>query len=127
MSEYITVKIPKELADKIDKLLELRIEGFRSRGEFVTTAIREKLRQYEDELRPRFEHFNVYEDHITIWDNKLWRLIDVYIRDRGLVCEYCESDDCEHTRFVLSIPKVVRALREHGWIIKDGRVVHIPP
>ena len=127
MSEYITVKIPKELADKIDKLLELRIEGFRSRGEFVTTAIREKLRQYEDELRPRFEHFNVYEDHITIWDNKLRRLIDVYIRDRGLVCEYCESDDCEHTRFVLSIPKVVKTLRKHGWIIKDGRVVHIPP
>mgnify|MGYP000695747807 CR=1 FL=1 len=126
MAEYVNVKIPKKLAEKIDKVIELGLEGYRSRGEFVTTAVREKLKEYKDKLSPRLEHFNVYEDHVTIWDNLENRLVDVYFQKGKAYCQYCDAHECEHTRFALSIPKVVKALREKGWIIEDGKVIRGP-
>jgi len=42
---YVNVKIPVELADEIDKILEGKLLGYRSRAEFVAEAIRDKLIQ----------------------------------------------------------------------------------
>lgn len=81
----------------------------------------------EIDLAPRFEHFNFYEDHVTIWDRKEKRLVDVYFRNRRVYCEFCKEFDCEHISFALSLPKVVKPLRDIGWIIKDGKVVRGPP
>lgn len=41
---YVSVKIPKELADQIDDLMISAGEGYSSRAEFVKEAVREKLR-----------------------------------------------------------------------------------
>ena len=37
---YVNVKLPEELAKEIDKLIEDRTLGYRSRGEFVAEATR---------------------------------------------------------------------------------------
>ncbi|MCW4011128.1 MAG: ribbon-helix-helix domain-containing protein [Candidatus Bathyarchaeota archaeon] len=42
---YVNVKIPVELADEVDKILEKKVLGYRSRAEFVAEAIRDKLIQ----------------------------------------------------------------------------------
>ena len=44
--EYVTVRIPKELADEIDKLIGKY--GFRTRAEIVKEAVRRLLAQYKD-------------------------------------------------------------------------------
>ena len=41
----MNVKIPVELADEVDKILEKKILGYRSRAEFVAEAVRGKLIQ----------------------------------------------------------------------------------
>ena len=43
--QYVNVKIPVELAGEVDKILERKLLGYRSRAEFVAEAIREKLFQ----------------------------------------------------------------------------------
>ena len=43
--QYVNVKIPIELADEIDKILEKKLLGYRSRAEFIVEAIRDKLIQ----------------------------------------------------------------------------------
>jgi metal-responsive CopG/Arc/MetJ family transcriptional regulator len=43
--QYVNVKIPVELADEVDKILEKKLLGYRSRAEFVAEAIRGKLIQ----------------------------------------------------------------------------------
>ena len=43
--QYVNVKIPVELADEVDKVLERRLLGYRSRAEFVAEAVRDKLIQ----------------------------------------------------------------------------------
>jgi len=44
---YVTVKIPEELAAEIDRILENRTLGFRSRAELVNQAIRKLLLELE--------------------------------------------------------------------------------
>lgn len=88
---------------------------------------KEQLSSFEElDLGSRFEHFNVYMDHVTIWDRKVNRLIDVHFRDGHAYCDYDEAEDCEHIRFALSLPKVVEMLREADWVIKDGKIVRGP-
>jgi hypothetical protein len=42
---YVNVKIPVELADEVDKILDKKLLGYRSRAEFVAEAVRDKLIQ----------------------------------------------------------------------------------
>jgi metal-responsive CopG/Arc/MetJ family transcriptional regulator len=42
---YINVKLPVELADEVDKILEKKLLGYRSRAEFVAEAVRDNLMQ----------------------------------------------------------------------------------
>jgi metal-responsive CopG/Arc/MetJ family transcriptional regulator len=42
---YVTLKIPKALADEIDKLIELGTLGYRSRAEMVNDAIRHRIEE----------------------------------------------------------------------------------
>jgi metal-responsive CopG/Arc/MetJ family transcriptional regulator len=42
---YVTLKIPRALADEIDQLIESRTLGYRSRAEMVNDAIRRRLEQ----------------------------------------------------------------------------------
>ena len=43
--QYVNVKIPIELADEVDKVLEKKLLGYRSRAEFVAESVRDKLIQ----------------------------------------------------------------------------------
>ena len=40
MSEYVTIKIPKELVDKMDIAIKNRLCGYRSRAEIASEGIR---------------------------------------------------------------------------------------
>jgi metal-responsive CopG/Arc/MetJ family transcriptional regulator len=42
---YVTIKVPKALADEIDQLIEHGIMGYRSRAEMVNDAIRRRIEQ----------------------------------------------------------------------------------
>lgn len=45
LKRYVNVKIPVELANEVDKILEKKLLGYRSRAEFVAEAVRDKLIQ----------------------------------------------------------------------------------
>ena len=42
---YVNVKLPVELGDEVDKILERKVLGYRSRAELVAEAVRDKLIQ----------------------------------------------------------------------------------
>ncbi|MGC8975849.1 MAG: ribbon-helix-helix domain-containing protein [Thermoprotei archaeon] len=43
MSDYVGVRLPKELIDLVDEIVKSRKYGYRSRAEFIAEAVREKL------------------------------------------------------------------------------------
>lgn len=120
MAAYVNVKVPKELANIIDKITESKMKGYRSRGEFVSNAIRELLKNFDDELKePRFIHVNVYVDHATIWDNLQRKLVDVSFKEDCAWCEKDNSKKCEHVEFALSLQEVKEAYRKKGLKIPE--------
>jgi hypothetical protein len=125
-SDHITIKLPKELVAEMDRLIGAM--GFRSRGEIAKEAIRQLLSQYKENLtpprHPPFEHFNIGEHGVRILDrtltngNSRGRIIDVYFRPEGVWCEYCQTNNCKHIQFALTIPKIREIIwkkREEGW------------
>jgi Arc/MetJ-type ribon-helix-helix transcriptional regulator len=44
---YVTVRIPKELAGEIDRIIESGTLGYRSRAELVNEAIRRRIEQID--------------------------------------------------------------------------------
>jgi hypothetical protein len=53
----------------------------------------------------------------------------VYLSGRKpyIYCSLCEGPECDHTRFALSIPKVIETLKEKGWKIESGKIIYVPP
>lgn len=125
-SDHITIKLPKELVNEMDRLIGAL--GFRSRGEIAKEAIRQLLSHYKESLAqpqpPPLEHFNISENGVRILDRNLangysrGRIIDVYFKPEGVWCEHCGTDNCRHIQFALTIPKIreiVWKKREEGW------------
>jgi len=44
--EWITIKLPKDLVDRIDNLIESGRYGYTSRADFVSDAVRRLLKEY---------------------------------------------------------------------------------
>jgi hypothetical protein len=126
-SDHITIKLPKELVEEMDRLIGAL--GFRSRGEIAKEAIRQLLSHYKESLAPpalpSLEHFNISEHGVRVLDRTLGngvskgRIIDVYFKPDKILCEYCQTDNCRHVEFALSIPKVRKILIEKGWPISS--------
>lgn len=118
---HITVKIPRELIEKMDRLKGK--EGFRSRGEIAKVALRKLLDTYKDVIEESvLQHFNLNEDGVAILDRAINMIANVAFTPKGIRCDYCETDDCRHIDFALTIPEVqsvVKKRRKEGWKLPE--------
>jgi len=100
--------------------------GYKSRAEFIKEAIREKLKTIPREILEQLplEHFNLTENGVRILDRSLankhsrGRIIDVHFKPDKVLCEYCQSNNCKHVGFALSLPEVRKILSKKGWEIR---------
>ena len=116
--DYVTLKIPKELADEIDSLIGKK--GFRSRAELTKEALRRFLLDYPK--HPTLEHFNLNEDGVRILDRVLHLIVDIAFKPKGIWCDYCQTNNCRHIDFALTVPDiqaVIRKKRGEGWKLPD--------
>jgi hypothetical protein len=121
-SKWKSVSLPAEVIDEIKAILKKNPElGYNSVAEFVMDSIRKNPNYLE-----RMEHYNVYGDHVTIYDSYKKNLADIYFHDNGPYCDLCETKNCEHIDFALTLPKVINLLTDRGWVIKEGKIVHPP-
>ncbi|RLF99123.1 MAG: hypothetical protein DRN47_04220 [Candidatus Wolframiiraptor sp.] len=52
---YVNIKLPGELIKEVDKLIEQRVLGYRSRGEFVAEATRTHLIKVKELLTTKLD------------------------------------------------------------------------
>lgn len=52
MTEYTTVRLPKELMQRVDAFLENQNLGYTSRAEIVKDAVRDFLQKHAKEEKP---------------------------------------------------------------------------
>ncbi|MDE0265566.1 MAG: hypothetical protein OXK17_00850 [Thaumarchaeota archaeon] len=111
--DWKTVNVKKVMLDEVERMLRtdaVRKDGITNMSQFVDLALREKIERFE---RMRFEHINMYEDHVKILDNKLGRagrILSVYFRDTRAWCEYCDEHMCVHIQYAWEIPDVRKVL-----------------
>ncbi len=114
--DWKTVNVKKSLLDEVERVQrtdEAKKAGITNAAQFVDLALREALEKFE---RRRFEHINMYEDHVKILDNKLeraGRIVSVYFREAKAWCEYCDEHMCVHIQYAWEIPDVRAVLSAH--------------
>ena len=115
---WVTTKVRRTLHDEIGRALrteEARRNGLTNTAQFVDTAVRELLERCESD---RFNHVNMYDDHVKILDNRLervGRIVSVYFRrGRRSWCDYCEAADCVHVQYAWELPDVKEKLAGQG-------------
>lgn len=122
---YIDVNLPREWEPYLKEALEnpaiqkkIEISGFsKTYSGLGNWLIREFL---IEKTSFHFRHFNTYENHITIIDNKIRRVINIYPKEPDqLWCEHCDSLDCEHVHFVLTLPRVRQTMEKKGWKLPE--------
>lgn len=68
----------------------------------------------------RFEHVNTLDNHITMKDRKLGRVVYVYIKEpKELWCELDNATECPHIQFAYTIRQVREVLSAKGWQLPD--------
>ena len=67
-NNYVTIKIPKGLAEEVDKIVADKSKGFRSRNEFCVNAIRKEV-----EMQKKGYFYDESEDLIHASDQILQR------------------------------------------------------
>ena len=128
------VSLQRQLVDRIEEYIQNHPErGYKSIADFVTDAVRKRCEELKilvptpPEL-PELEHFNVYEDHVTVIDHKNRKIANVYFRNNNVFCDVCETKNCRHIEYVLKLPKVVGILSQKGWVIDEdkGKILRTP-
>jgi len=124
---FKTITITEDVYHRINGVID-RINEKAGYKKFRSVAhfVEESIMQFDlPDLIP-LEHFNLHEDGIRVLDRTLGtkrsrgRIIDVIFKPDKVWCDYCESDDCRHTQFALSLPEVQSILRKKGWkLAKD--------
>ena len=122
MRKYIAVNVPRAWEKHLNEVLELpeiqkalEISHRDKKPSSLGVWIIEQFLIEKTSLR--FEHFNTYQNHATLKDKREPnRLFDIYPRNQGeLWCENCDSIDCEHVKFALTILEITEPLEKAGW------------
>ena len=118
-TEWSGIRIPKGINELIEEYLkteDARKRGLTSKSDVATYALR-RLLETEGMYpkRERFEHFNTFEDNVKVVDNVLDRIATIYFKRNRAYCDVCQTEECVHVDYALSIPKVVKILAEHDF------------
>lgn len=87
-----------------------------------TEVVRYLIHRAFQNMGPDMEHYNLSEHGVRVLDRNINRIVDVSFRPEGITCEHCESGNCKHVEFVLTVPKVqsiIRARRKDGWDLPE--------
>ena len=127
MSErsYKNISIKNEFAEAIEKFIRQNPQlGYRSIAAFLEDSSRrrlEELKATEDQL-PRMEQINFDENGVKIHDRQLHRVADVNFSPKGIWCNLCKKDECEHIAFALAEPDIQAIIckkKKEGWRLPD--------
>ncbi len=121
------VNVPKQMSELVEKYLQTEIakqRGLKNKSDVATEGIKMLLeRDGMYTQRPRFQHLNMYEDHVKVIDNDMGRIASVYFKHRKIFCDICDATECIHIDFTLTIPEVVKTLEEKGFPLHRSKAL----
>lgn len=91
-------------------------KGVRSLSGYVSYMLEEAMNRDETFARfaPKIESMSVEDDRVILKDNIQNRIVEIMLQNGALYCFLCDSKDCIHVGYVLSIPEIYEALSSKG-------------
>jgi hypothetical protein len=105
--EVITVEIFKETYEVMKAIATKRRWNTK---DLINTVLAEAIERdrFLQSYAPYLSKIG-YEDNVLfIKDSKFGKTAEVYLRDRALYCNICESKDCVHIHYALALPEVAK-------------------
>lgn len=105
--EVITVEIFKETYDAM-KLIATRKRW--SAKDYINTVLIEAIERdkFLHSYSPSLSRVGYQDNILFIRDAKLGKTAEIFLRDRSLYCNVCESKDCVHIHYALALPEVAK-------------------
>ena len=105
--EVITVEIFKETYDAM-KLIATRKRW--SAKDYVNTVLMEAIERdkFLHSYSPSLSRVGYQDNILFIRDAKLGKTAEIFLRDRSIYCNVCESKDCVHIHYALALPEVAK-------------------
>jgi len=111
LTKRITITLDEETLKWLDRKIENKT--FHNYQHAIEKLLTEKIEE------TRFRHFNCYEDHVTIFDEVLNRLVNIYNKDGILSCDYHQRENCDHVRFAYTLKEIQKA-------VEEGKIKRLP-
>jgi len=91
-------------------------KGVRSLSGYVSYMLEEAMNRDETFARfaPKIESMSVEDDRVILKDNIQNRIVEIVLQNGALHCFLCDSKDCMHVGYVLSMPEIYEALSSKG-------------
>jgi hypothetical protein len=105
--EVITVEIFKETYDA----MKVIATGKRwSTKDYINSVLVEAIERdkFLQSYAPSLSKVGYEGDILFVRDAKLRETAEIYLRDRSLYCNVCESKDCVHIHYALALPEVAK-------------------
>jgi hypothetical protein len=112
--EVITVEIFKETYDVMKATAGKKRWNTK---DYINTVLTEAIERdkFLQTYAPFLSKIGFEDNILFVRDAKLGKTAEVYLRDRTLYCNVCESKDCIHIHYALALPETAKLyLRKPG-------------
>lgn len=121
--EYKKISVKEEFAQSIEDFIkEHPTLGYRSIAQFLEDSARHRLEELQNQIKklPRFDRINGDATGVLIYDRELKdsKGVHISIRPSGIMCDFHQTNCCEHVKYALGLSDVqemIRKRKKEGW------------
>ena len=105
--EVVTVEIFKETYEAMKTIATKKRW---STKDYVNTVLLEAIERdrFLQLYAPSLSKVGYEDDTLFIRDAKLGKTAEIYLRDRSLYCNVCNSKDCVHIHYAFALPEMAK-------------------
>lgn len=105
--EVITVEIFKETYDVMKATAAKRRWNTK---DYINIVLMEAIERdrFLQAYAPFLSKIGFEDNILFVRDSKLGKTAEIYLRDRTLYCNVCESKDCIHIHYALALPEITK-------------------
>jgi hypothetical protein len=105
----VSEKVYKKFYDVYERSKnELELKGITSFSGYLTSMMEETMIKYEvfAKYSPFIEKIAIDQNQIILKDNRLNRIVEVFLKNNEFLCLLDDSSDCVHIGFIYSLPEI---------------------
>jgi len=117
LTNWKPVQLPKELVNDLETFANAglaRSLGFTNKSQLAAFAIRDFLAKYSEYLET-YQLVDYSEDKITLIDHGANQVVTIKHDGKFLRCDVDNESYCEHIKFVLLCPAVLKVVKKFGY------------